>query len=250
MYSDQSRGREYHRYERRRPREVPQEFAAGWLEGKKKWLALLLTGAAFVMVTRHHDNPPPLKTDSPSVLVEPETEDDSLENQQSSLAFQLAELAKINDALEEARARAGASLEPEQPPKEPDPYEPFLALADGDIDFTDFHFVKQPDGTYMIAPKDNVLEFSGVEVRREEDGTFTLGTASGFDSAINISADELKKTLLAKMEISKLYRQRIASESPDGAKAVGEAIVETAHELNLPLSATLVKDKLGLEEST
>lgn len=250
MNYERARAQDYRNFnsgEVRRVREVPSVSALGWLEGKRKWLALLASGLAFgaleLMEERVSEQHP--TTDEPAELVVTETDEMTTESRKRTFALQMAELAKIDTALKLAQQEASP-----EPPKEPDAYEDFLRLVYEDEDFSDFQFEKGPDGTYMIAPKDDVLEFSGVEVRREEDGTFTLGTASGLDSAINVDSNDMKQILLAKMELSKLYRERITSENAEGSKAVAEAIVKVAREKNLPLNTALVQEKIDTETSS
>ncbi|MBI4280724.1 hypothetical protein HY628_00835 [Candidatus Uhrbacteria bacterium] len=222
-----------------RRRELAGPAKKSWLAGRKKWLALLFSGLAFGV---WEGQSPPRQTLGQGRF---EKSEPKSERGQRAKNFkeQLRALQKLDQTIQWVSAERAETPTPVE--VQPDPYDPFLKLVYEDEDFADITFEKNLEGGYMVSPRDEVLSFAGIEVKREEDGTFTLGTASGLDWPVNVEAKDLKDMLQKKLDLSRLYRERLARETDEEAKMVGRTIVRKAQEAQIPVNQKLAKDVLG-----
>lgn len=224
-----------------------EKIKSSWLLGRKKWLALLASGLVFGVswkMTRDENENDSHK--SAKIQKRESVEDDETKERKKEIfKTRLVELQKIDDELK-LLAQNQNFAELEEPPKnEPNPYEDLYRAVGENEEFNDYELQQNPDGVFMIAPKNDILSFQGVDVRLEEDGTFTVGTACGLDLPVNVEKGDLTEVLKKKLELSQLFRQEISEEKDEAKGEVEMAMLQKAQAANFPLNETLVQNFLS-----
>lgn len=111
--------------------------------------------------------------------------------------------------------------------------------ADGSVKFVDRYYIK-------LQGVSDPLE-AQIDVRIMNDGTYVIGTGSGFDLPITVGESKLKETIEKKVHLAGMKADEMKSANPGDQQAIKQSIIAYARDAGIPLDEDITAQEVEEE---